>query len=97
VDAGADVLLELLPAAVSVEGVVEELLLVEPPLAVLGVAVEPVAAPAAGAVPEVVPPVPAAVVPAAVPLVPEDVPLWAHARPKVPAMAAAMTVMLSVR
>lgn len=79
----------LLPA-VSVEGVVEALPVVEPPVAVPGVAVEPVAAPAAGAVLEV-PPVPAAVVP----LVPEEV--WAQARPKVPAMAAAMTVMLSVR
>jgi hypothetical protein len=91
------VLLELLPA-VSVDGVVEPLLLVEPPEAVLGVAVEPVAAPAEdGEVLEVVPPAPAAgelpVVPE--PLVPE--PDWAHARPKVPAMAAAMTVMLSVR
>jgi hypothetical protein len=89
VDDGEVVLPELLPA-VSVEGVVEALPLAVPPVAVPGVAVEPVAAPAAGAVLEV-PPVPAAVVP----LVPEDV--WAQARPKVPAMAAAMTVMLSVR
>lgn len=88
VDDGVVVL--LLPA-VSVDGVVAA------PELVLGVAaVEPVAAPAPGAVPEVVPPAPAAgaLLPV-VPLVPDDV--WAHARPKVPAMAAAMTVMLNVR
>lgn len=95
VDDGVLVLLELLPA-VSVDGVVEALPLVEP----LGVAVEPVAAPAEdGAVPEVVPPAPAAgalpVVPE--PLVPEPDDVWAHARPKVPAMAAAMAVMVNVR
>jgi hypothetical protein len=92
-----DWLVVLLLPAVSVDGVVEPLLLVEPPEAVLGVAVEPVAAPAEDGVLEVVPPAPAAgelpVVPE--PLVPE--PDWAHARPKVPAMAAAMTVMLNVR
>jgi len=90
------VVLELLPA-VSVDGVVEALPLVAAPGLVLGVAaVEPVAAPAPGAVPEGVPPAPAAGALLSVePLVPDDV--WAHARPKVPTMAAAMTVMLNVR
>lgn len=86
----------LLPAAVSVDGEVVVLPLVVAPEPVPGVAavepvlgvvamepVLPVAAPALGGVPLVLPE------PAA--------PDWAQARPKVPAMAAAMTVMPNLR
>jgi hypothetical protein len=89
------VVLAVLLPAVSVEGVVEALPLVEAPAPVLGVAaVEPV--PLAPAVPDVVPLVPAAGV---LPLVPDVEPdeVWAEARPNAAARAAAMTVMLNVR
>lgn len=96
------VVLDVLPAAVSVLGGVPA---VEPvPVAAVP---EPVEAPA----PVVVPVVPAAVVPAMPPVadVPADVPVpevapvpavepaCAHARPKVPASAAAMRVVVNLR
>jgi hypothetical protein len=89
----------VLPAAVSVDGEVVVLPLVVAPEPVLGVAaVEPVLGevavdpllPVDGPAP-VVPLVPA------VPPEPEAVPDWAQVRPKVPAMAAAMTVMPNLR
>jgi hypothetical protein len=97
----------VLPAAVSVLGEVVVLLLVVAPEPVPGVAaVEPVlgaAVPVLGevAVEPLVPvdgpvPVAAPLVPA-VPPDPEAVPDWAQANPKVPAMAAAMTVMPNLR
>jgi len=91
--------LELAPIVLDEEpdwvAAVLELLSVEGDVAapglVLGVAaVEPVAAPAAGVV--LVSAAPAA---GALPVLGAVV--WAHAKPKVPAMAAAMTVMLNVR
>jgi hypothetical protein len=96
----------VLPAAVSVDGEVVVLPLVVAPELVPGVAaVEPVlgvAAPVLGEVAvEPLLPVdgPAPVVPLvpAAPPEPEAVPDWAQARPKVPAMAAAMTVMPNLR
>ena len=88
----------VLPAAVSVDGEVVVLLLVEAPDPALGVAAEPVLGDAA--VEPLLPvPGPAPVVP----LVPDVPPLvepelaWAHTRPNVPAMAAAMTVMPNLR
>jgi hypothetical protein len=96
----------VLPAAVSVLGEVVVLPLVVAPEPVPGVAaVEPVlgaAVPVLGevAVEPLVPvdgpvPVAAPLVPAVPP--PEAVPDWAQAKPKVPAMAAAMTVMPNLR
>jgi len=87
-----------LPAAVSVDGEVVVLPLVVAPDPALGVAVEPVLGDAA--VEPLLPVLgPAPVVPL-VPAVPPPVepePAWAHTRPNVPAMAAAMTVMPNLR
>lgn len=88
----------VLPAAVSVDGEVVVLLLVAAPEPVPGVAVEPVLGDAAvDPLPPVLGPAPVVPLVPAVPPPVEPEPAWAHTRPNVPAMAAAMTVMPNLR